>query len=111
QQIILYGEWAGEGIQKGVGISELNKSFYIFDTKIYDKDLDKSEWINCYQDIMDFKESPYNELKAAVTHIENFQTFKIDIDFNKPQEYQNKLIEITEEVEKECPVSKLLGVK
>ena len=31
QQIILYGEFAGNGIQKGVGISELSKAFYIFD--------------------------------------------------------------------------------
>lgn len=36
EQITVYGEWAGQGIQKSVGISELPKGFYIFDCKVYD---------------------------------------------------------------------------
>ena len=32
--ISIYGEWAGKGIQKSVGISELDKAFYVFGVKI-----------------------------------------------------------------------------
>lgn len=101
QQIMLYGEFAGKGIQKGVGISELNKAFYIFDAKVYDKEKDKSEWLDI---------STWDFEPEGVFNIYDFPTYKIDIDFNKPQEFQNKLVEITEAVEKECPVSKQLGI-
>ena len=32
--ISIYGEWVGKGIQKGVGISNIEKSFFIFGVKI-----------------------------------------------------------------------------
>lgn len=89
------------GIQKGVGISELSKACYFFDAKVYDKISDKTEWL----DISDWKfEEP------DVHNIHGFQTYGLNIDFNKPQAFQNILAEITENVEKECPVAKQLGI-
>lgn len=102
EQITIYGEWAGEGIQKSVGISELPKGFYIFDCKVYNPLQDTQQWI----DISNIK---INEDK--VFKITDFPTWDLEIDFNKPAMYQNKLVEITEEIEKECPVSKQLGVE
>jgi hypothetical protein len=32
--ITIYGEWCGGNIQKGVGITNLEKSFFIFGVKI-----------------------------------------------------------------------------
>jgi len=32
--IVIYGEWAGKGIQRGVGISEIERSFFIFGVKV-----------------------------------------------------------------------------
>ena len=101
QQITIYGEWAGSGVQKGVGISELPKGFYIFDCKVYDPLQDTQQWI----DISNIK---INESK--VFKITDFPTWELEIDFNKPAMFQNKLIEITEQIEKECPVSKELGI-
>lgn len=102
EQITIYGEWAGNGIQKSVGISELPKGFYIFDCKIYNKETDTQRWL----DISDWK---FNTDK--VFNINEFPTWSLDIDFNIPAMSQNNLIKITEEIEKECPVSKQLGIE
>jgi hypothetical protein len=45
-----------------------------------------------------------------IYHIEQFPTWDIEIDFEAPEEVQNKLIELTTEVEKQCPVAFKLGV-
>jgi hypothetical protein len=42
--------------------------------------------------------------------IYDFPTYEIDIDFKFPEIAQNKMIEITEAVESECPVGKHFGV-
>ena len=97
EQIILYGEWAGQGIQKGVSISELPKSFYLFDCKVYNKNEDSHKWLDVSSfdkiDIPNF----YN--------IFDFINLKMDIDFNQPQYHQNDLINYTNDVEKLCPVA------
>lgn len=103
EQITLYGEWAGKGVQKGVGISKGKKSFFAFDLKVYNPDTDTSKWINIEN--LNFEkyeiENMYN--------IHNFPTYSIDIDFNNPGLVQNDLIEFTNKVEQMCPVSKQLG--
>lgn len=101
EQITLYGEWAGNGIQKSVGISELPKGFYIFDCKVYNPETEKSTWINV---------SDIHLNDPKVFNIYDFPTWTLDIDFNKAAMSQNKLVEITEEIERECPVSKKLGI-
>ena len=99
----LYGEWAGPGIQKGVGISMLpQKSFFIFGIK-YSDPTDPTfgaHWLDC------------TKLKSEENFIYNlndFPTYEVDIDFNMPQLIQNKLIELTIAVEDECPVAKAFG--
>jgi hypothetical protein len=101
EQIILYGEWAGKGIQKSVAVSELNKAFYIFDCKIYNPASDTSRWVDISKLQID---------EEHVHNIHNFTTFNLDIDFNNPKDCINQLSKITDEVEKECPVSKQLGI-
>lgn len=100
EQITLYGEWAGQGIQKGVGISEGEKSFYVFDCKVYNPTTDTSVWI----DISDYKFEIEN-----VYNIHSFLTFSMDIDFNKPALSQNDLVSYTNDVESICPVAGRLG--
>ncbi len=39
--IVIYGEWAGKGIQKGVAVSECEKFFYIFGVKVIDQEGEK----------------------------------------------------------------------
>lgn len=44
-----------------------------------------------------------------IYNIEDFETYEIEVDFNRPDLAQNKMIDIMLEVEKECPVAKALG--
>ena len=101
--ITVYGEWAGETIQKGMGISNHPKSLFVFKVKISkpgDEDF-KSYWI----DASDFPRDEDNR----VYHVDDFGTFEIDVDFNMPALVINKLTDMTMEVENECPVAKKLG--
>jgi hypothetical protein len=100
--IIIYGEWCGGNIQKGVAINGLDKMFVIFDIRLIDKENNKY-WLPPNQ----VKLIKFPELK--IYNIYDFQTWEIDIDFNNPQLSQNKLVEITTEVEQQCPVGKHFG--
>jgi len=95
----IFGEWCGKGIQKSVAISELSKRFIIFGIKIDD----------VYQDMQNFKHIKNED--ELIFNILQFPIFEIEIDFNHPELIQNKLVELTKNVEKECPVGKYFGIK
>ncbi|MFN6074199.1 MAG: RNA ligase family protein [Fluviicola sp.] len=91
------GDWCGGRIQKGVAINALPKMFVIFGIKADDN------WIELKADLHDNANRIYNILQ--------FPTFEVDIDFNEPELAQNEMIELTNEVEKSCPVGKFFGVE
>lgn len=95
EHVIIYGEWAGQGIQKGVGISGVERSFFMFRAKV------DGSWI---------KDLPVGNADINVYNIPRMQQYKMLIDFNNPQMSQNALITLTEAVEAECPIAKHLGV-
>jgi hypothetical protein len=102
--ISIYGEWAGKGILKNVGISEIDKAFFIFGVKI-SKPQDPefvSYWVDSSE--LRFKDQ-------RIFNVEDYETYSIDVDFNMPQLVQNKFAEITEAVEKECPIAKAFGIE
>jgi hypothetical protein len=101
--ISIYGEWAGKGIQKTVGISQLEKGFYIFGVKISNLNDDEfnSYWL---------PSSELSSIENNIFNVEDYKTYKLKVDFNYPELIQNQLQEITEQVEKECPISKALGI-
>jgi hypothetical protein len=93
--VVVYGEWCGGNIQSGVAISGLPKMFVIF------KILADGVWLSPEQ---------VKKVKTDFTYnIWDFQTWSISIDFDRPGLIQNKLIELTEAVERECPVGKAFG--
>lgn len=92
--IAVYGEWCGQGIQKGIAISQLPKMFVIFAVNVD----------GVWNDIVNI------DLPEGVYSINQFPSYELDIDFNSPELSQNKMIEITNEVEQECPVGKHFGV-
>ncbi len=101
--VTIYGEWAGIGIQKGIGISEIDKKFYIFGIKISPHNEDKpAYWI----DSSFLNKIDHND----IYNINRFQTFELEIDFNNPMLSNNKMVEMVQEVENECPVAKYFGV-
>ena len=105
--ITIYGEWAGGNIQKGVGISNLPKSFFIFGVKITPHTETEEElkanpayWVDST-----YLRAP----EVKIYNIDDYTTYSMDIDFNMPQLVQNELSELTIAVEEECPVAKAFG--
>jgi hypothetical protein len=98
----IYGEWAGTGIQKNVGISQVEKSFYIFGIKIspFDDEQD-SYWVDSH--LFDLSKEKH------IYHIKDFETFEVEIDYNTPLLSNNKMVAMVDNVEKECPVARQLG--
>lgn len=102
--ITIYGEWAGIGIQKSVGISTIEKAFYIFSVKIsklHDENFN-SYWI---------PSEGLRSLEHRIFNVEDYKTYSVDVDFNMPQLSQNEFSDITTKVEKECPISKAFGIE
>lgn len=106
--VVIYGEWCGKGIQKSVGVSELDKMLVLFGIKItYPDELEghRSEWID--NDLL----SKFVNNDLRIFNIYDFKTYSLEVDLSNAQMIQNKLIELTEQVEKECPVAKHFGIE
>lgn len=98
EEVTIFGEWAGRGIQAGVAVAEVDRFFYIFAVKAGDEWKDPSLAADAPEHRI------FNALDAT-----RFPTWEVDIDFAVPERSQNYLVEVTEQVEKECPVGKALG--
>jgi hypothetical protein len=116
-RIAVYGEWCGQGIQKGVAITQLPKMFVVFAIRVkppiedgIDGDV-SSYWLTPAEiyAVMAAYFSLYPR-SDAIRSVAEFPTWTMEIDFANPEMVQNALGEITQEVEKECPVGKALGV-
>jgi hypothetical protein len=93
----VFGEWAGGNIQKGIAISGLDKFFAVFAIRIGD------EW----QDMKNFRAIEIPD--ARIFNILSFGCYEVDIDFERPQEAQNILVQHTIDVETECPAGRYFG--
>lgn len=108
KEITLYGEWAGVGIQNGVGVSKLPKFFYL--TDIY--------YLTKLTNLEGFVDKVGLNLLPGMPGIRlyNSEDFRpriesIAIDFNKPELAIEALEELTLRIENECPVAKQLGAE
>lgn len=99
--IVIYGEWAGKGIQKGVAVSEVERFFYIFGVKIVDQ-FDK--WLRYYPSLS------HPGATSPIIDARDIWYKSILIDFSNPLESQNQLVAFTETVEGNCPVGDYFGV-
>lgn len=100
--IQIYGEWAGGNIQKGVGLSGLQKSFFVFAIRI-SEDSASTSWLS--------EDAVKSYCKRSIPNmycVYDFPTWEIEIDFTRPEHVQNYLCELTMNVERECPVAKQL---
>jgi hypothetical protein len=91
---VIYGEWCGGNIQKGVAINQLPKMFVIFAVRIDDVYIDLEKY------------SHLRMPEHGIYNILEFPHWEIDINFNEPELVQNRLIDLTTAVEAECPVGK-----
>lgn len=93
---VIFGEWCGGNIQKGVAIGKLPKMFVPFAVFQSGRWWSPSEMKNFFY-------------HSGLRCIYDFPNWTRTIDFNRPEEYQNELGELTQAVEAECPVAKDLG--
>lgn len=100
--IQIYGEFCGGSIQKGIGLSYLPKKFVIFSVRI-SENAESTEWLSpsTVCGIFDSIKAPDD-----IHLITDFPTFYSSINFNTPEQYQNTLGELTQAVEKDCPVAR-----
>jgi len=106
--IIVYGEWVGPGIQKGVAISSIpTKSFFVFSVKYIFKNGSVEEYPGTIFGVTNALSLIQVPDAYSIT---DFPEWRIVIDFNEPDVVQNELIKITEDVEAECPVALVFGV-
>lgn len=104
ETVIMYGEWAGPGVQSGVGVAQLKeKMFFPFQLHyVHGEDTWKvPAWAFSAR---------IGEIPRAI-EISNFGLYEITINFNEPQQVQNKLVELMQEVEAQCPVAKAFGIE
>jgi hypothetical protein len=101
--IEIAGEYMGEGIQKGVAVSEITPIFAIFGVA-FGIDQSGLKWVP--QDTMKF----LRHHEANIYNILDFGSETITIDFNRPELSQNDLIERTSVVETECPIGRYFDV-
>jgi len=96
ENIVVYGEWCGGNIQKGVALTQLKEKIFII-----------------FQVLVDGVSVPFKSIKdheQGIYNIYDFPTSEIMIDFSNPIEVQNHLIELTTIVEDECPIGTYFGI-
>ncbi len=123
--ILIFGEWAGRGVHKNkknaVGILKLDPALYVVGIALVNRNdiqVMKSgqeiipwRWLTQHQVETVFELMRKTSLaKPPIHNIYDFKTYEIEIDFTNPELAQNRLVELTNEVETECPVSKALGI-
>lgn len=114
---VIYGEWCGGNIQPNVALNQLEKMFVIFAIKLIDNKSDlaledeepNETWLT--HDEIHLVLSKVDKLNDnKIYNIFDFPTFEIKIDMSNPKLTQNTLVELTNAVEKECPVAKQFGI-
>ena len=102
-KVVIFGEWCGGSIQKGVALNQIPKMFVIFNITLIDDQGNRTELTpEQIQSVVHRTE----EIRC----IYDYPTWKINIDFNDPSAVQNQLVDLTIAVEEECPVGKAHGV-
>ncbi|KAG8836169.1 hypothetical protein FRC17_009512 [Serendipita sp. 399] len=97
EEIYICGEYAGRGIQKGVGVASLNPFFAIFNIRI------DGHWV----DLRRYRTVHLPSYR--VYSVANFETFEVDIDFDDEEATAatfDRMKTFTLEVVETCPVAK-----
>lgn len=104
--IQIFGEWAGGNIQKGVGLNQLEKSFFVFGVRV-SKDSSSNDWF-FHRNTTRYIDTIIDARIPNMYDINKFPHWEIDIDMTDAKAVQNKLIELTMAVEEDCPVVRTL---
>ena len=107
EKIVIYGEWCGGNIQKGVAINQLPRMYVVFAIKIVPFKIENDKSTDAYY-LAPAKETKNHD--SNIYNINDYKKFEIDIDFNNPTIANDKIEKWVEEVEKECPFGKAFAV-
>lgn len=102
-EVVLFGEWAGEGVQKGVAVSKIDKTFFPFSLKVKLED-DTVENFDLLISRYFYKP------EKRIVPVNFIEVYNLEVDFNNPQKSLIDFKELTEKVEQQCPVGKYFGV-
>ncbi len=94
EDVTIYGEWAGTGIQKGAAVCTCPKHFAIFRAAIGDVMVDKVECIGL------------NLEEHSIYNINQVPALELVVDFSNLQAASDYLNKVTDECEAECPWAK-----
>jgi len=100
--IMVVGEWAGRGIQNGIGVSKVDKFFAIFNIRIGTK----------WQDIRKFQTVAVPEYR--IFNICDFPTYLMKIDLlslTDVERAEKEMRILVDEIDKKCPVAAQMGVE
>lgn len=116
----VFGEWCGQGVQKKMAISSLEKMYVIFGVgrgkpvTFIDKNGDE-------QRVVEWDWMPFEEMVAYLSKPEfaanrvfatgMFQTYMESFDFSNPQSILDRTTELTHQVEACCPVGNHFGAQ
>jgi hypothetical protein len=95
--LIIAGEWAGQGIQKGAGVCELPRFFYIFNISI------DGEWVEMS------KYASVGIHSSRIFNAYNFRNCRVDLDLREPTIGYTQMLAYTAAVFENCPVAAALG--
>lgn len=105
--VVLYGEWIGPGVQKEVGLSQLpEKQFVIFAAKYGEDQYAKEKQIEGLV--------PYLAHGGRVRCIHEVKSYRLLVDFMDPEQvlYANNMaLRMAQEVEEQCPWAKMFGIE
>ena len=105
-EIMIAGEWAGGNIQKGTAINKIPKTFFMFGLKFKTKDEDIYKWAQMPWEIL----RQIADTDMNIQSLYEFDVHDVAVDFNKPAEALKIFDDLRDEIDKECPVGKALGV-
>ncbi|AEP29921.1 RNA ligase family protein [Brumicola nitratireducens] len=103
KDVIVYGEWCGGNIQRGVALTNMPKMFVMFAAEIEGKHIPLSS-LHLSSDSHGLLE------RADVFFIDDFPVYEETVDLQMPENSINRLTELTLAVEDQCPVAHALGV-
>ena len=109
--ITIYFEFAGGNIQKNSACSGLDKRAIILRrfkvSPINEESEEVAKWRSTFLPI---KYHAVDYTDRNIFNILNYPKYEIKVDFNNPQEAVNTMLELVDEIEKESPVGKAMGV-
>lgn len=100
KHVIIYSEFCGGSIQKGVALNQLPKMMVVFGCKLVFED-DTTKWVD--------SSNIYNE-SIGVYHVNRAPIYEIDIDLNRPDRAIEQMNVWVDAIDKECPFAKTFDV-